>query len=444
MKKALLVSYVFPPTGGSGVQRVAKFAKFLPQSGWDVTVLTAANPSVPLVDGSLMGDVPADTLICRAKTLEPSYSIKSKLAESDGIPGDSRSRSPRAWVTAGLRRAANLVLQPDPQILWKHHAVRAGLRILRESPHDVIFASAPPFSTLLIAREISRRSGVPLVVDYRDEWGLSNRYWENKRPDRISTLIQERMQRAVLRSSAAVVATTQASASNLRDECRRCHSSARVECIFNGFDADDFASTSHDRPLSASDGLIRLAYVGTLWTLTTIKPIVRALVALAESSAGDLANFRLVVAGRRTPAEKTILQELEPLGPIVEEHDYVDHSAAVSLMSAADELCITLADVPGADRVLPAKVFEYLAVGRPILGVAPRGDLWRLLERFPQSRAFEPGDIHGIAKHLLKSIRSSSSPTTEPANHSPIAEFERVNQTRQLAEILSAAASRRS
>src|SRR4051812_39242817 len=86
--RVLLVSYPFPPVGGAGVQRVTKFAKYLPRAGWLPSVLTVENPSVPVVDASLAADIPAGTIVRRARTWEPGYALKT--AVSDG--GQSAGR----------------------------------------------------------------------------------------------------------------------------------------------------------------------------------------------------------------------------------------------------------------------------------------------------------------------------------------------------------------
>lgn len=435
-RRVLLVSYTFPPVGGAGVQRIAKFAKYLPHYGWNVSVLTAENPSVPLYDASLLDDLDGDLVIRRARTLEPGYAIKSKIADS-GKPAAGNRPSIRGVVRSGLRRMVNLLLQPDPQILWKRDAVRVGMRLLQEMPHEAIMVSAPPFSTLLVARELSRRSGLPLVVDYRDEWGLSNKYWENKQSDPISRRLQHRMQRDVLRSASAVVATTEASVASLKDECRAAGSRAEVHCIFNGFDRDDFKGVESIPPASSVDGIVRIAYVGTLWTLTTIAPLVRAIQQNARSISSAAHALRLVLAGRRTSSEQILVDELKAQGIVVDEHAYVDHSEAISLMASADHLCVLLADVPGADRVLPAKVFECLAIGRPILGITPRGELWDVLKRFPQARLFEPKDVTGIAEYLSTLVAGRHGDRLETISCD---EFERRGQTRRLAAILESIA----
>ncbi len=119
-RRVLLVSYHFPPVGGAGVQRPAKFARYLPDLGWDVSVLQAANPSVPLLDPTLLADLPSDLVITTARTLEPSYAAK----QATGISAPSSTAAQRPSL---LRRIASTVLQPDPQILWYPDAMRQRL-----------------------------------------------------------------------------------------------------------------------------------------------------------------------------------------------------------------------------------------------------------------------------------------------------------------------------
>ncbi len=206
-QRVLIVAYVFPPVGGAGVQRVTKFVKYLPEFGWEATVLTTENPSVPLTDESLLADVPPQTKIVRARTLEPGYAFKRSFLAGNASAASNVEQAARllatskdfengvnrrgstgeppmlrilgaatAYVKRFLRGAVNLLLQPDPQVLWNHHAIEAGLRILSQEKHDAIFVTAPPFSSLLVGAELSRRTGLPLVLDYRDEWGISNAY----------------------------------------------------------------------------------------------------------------------------------------------------------------------------------------------------------------------------------------------------------------------------
>ena len=171
LRRVLFISYAYPPTGGGGVQRSVKFTKYLPETRWRPTVLTAANPSVPVQDSDLSGDLDPETVVLRARTFEPSYAVKQKLV-STGKPS-------RVSLRSLVRQAGMSVLQPDPQVLWNPLAYRMASTALRQTPHEVIYVTGPPFSSFLLGRSLKRRFGLPLVLDFRDEWLLSSQYLDN-------------------------------------------------------------------------------------------------------------------------------------------------------------------------------------------------------------------------------------------------------------------------
>ena len=181
-RRVLLIAYNFPPVGGAGVQRPAKWAKYLRRCGWEVTVLTTENPSVPVRDESLLADLPDDVRIVRARTWEPDYRVKQSLVTGNTTKPGLLTRIKSA-VKGLARRVVKLALQPDPQVLWNPNALRAGAAALREQPHDAILVTAPAYSSFFIGASLKKQFGIPLILDYRDEWDLSGKYLENAQRD---------------------------------------------------------------------------------------------------------------------------------------------------------------------------------------------------------------------------------------------------------------------
>ena len=457
IRRVLVVAYVFPPAGGAGVQRVTKFVKYLPEFGWDCSVLTVANPSVPVFDQTLAKDVPESTVIRLAKTLEPGYALKNAVsAGSGGASSTKQSGGLKKLIKSTVRAAGNAILQPDAQILWYPGAVKEGLQLLSELKHDAIFVTAPPFSSFVTGAALSRRSGLPLIVDYRDEWGISNQFQENRQKSSFSHRLQNRMQRKVLRQASAVIATTGRSAESIGESVELAGSSATVSCIYNGYDAADFSKVSNDSidPLedAATNGepsdstledegqpkgrKLRIAYVGTLWNLTSIEPVVSAIEKLAAEDSQKAERIELVVAGRRTGAQDEILDRLESLPCHLIREGYVEHKRAIEIMNQADVQSLLLSDVPEAGRVVPAKTFEYLALGRKILYVGPDGEVREILSGFPQAESFLPGDAAGIVDYFSRHLDDlqADSAEVDPAS---AGRFERRSLTRQLAEVLN-------
>jgi glycosyltransferase involved in cell wall biosynthesis len=433
-RRILFISYAFPPVGGAGVQRAVKFVKYLPAFGWEASVLTVANPSVPVLDHSLETDVPSGTIVRRARTFEPGYAVKAAIS-AGAAPAGGLKGILRRWARGGLRRLSNLLLQPDAQILWKPRAVQVGMNLLQEIRHDAIVATGPPFSSFLVGAVLSKRTGLPLVLDYRDEWDLSSQYLENQRRGLLARLIQQRMQRKVVRAASALLASTRSSAQTLETVQAKAGGGALVSWIYNGFDPDDFAGPVAKSP--ANPGPYRLVYLGTLWELTSAAPLVEAVRRLALSDPAALSSLELVFAGRRTSAQDDHLARLVGLPCRVTAHTYLDHARAVDLIRGAGGLCAILSDLPGADRVVPAKIFEYMAVHRPILVIAPRGELWDLLKGHPRAHCFTPGDVEGIAGCLAQEVRQHSEEATWDARGWDPSCYDRRRQAAQLAELLT-------
>ncbi|HJT33914.1 MAG TPA: glycosyltransferase, partial [Pirellulales bacterium] len=220
----------------------------------------------------------------------------------------------------------------------------------------------------------------------------------------------------------------------------RSGSQARVVCLYNGFDPDDFA---HRLPPPQSDSeCYRLVYVGTLWNLTTVAPLVGAVERLCRERPDLASRLELVFAGRRTSAEDETLARLKMLPCRVRLLDYIDHAEAIDLMRSADGLCVLLADVPGAGRVVPAKIFEYMAAGRPIRAIAPDGELCDLVRNHPGTVCISPQNISAICEQLATDLcRHGSAEASKPIAAAPHGSpFSRKRQAAELASLLEGVA----
>jgi len=286
-----------------------------------------------------------------------------------------------------------------------------------------------------VTQALARRTGLPLVLDYRDEWGISNAYAENKRPNALSRWLQGRMQNHVVRAADMLLATTRSSARELEQVRARAQSAAEVAHIYNGYDPDDFAGRTGDG-VQGQRKTYRLAYIGTLWELTSVAPLVEAVRGLAVAAPEAAERLELVFAGRRTAAQQTLLGHLTGLRCQVSERPYMEHAAALDLLHSADGLCVLLSDVPGAERVMPAKVFEYMATRRPIVAVAPKGEVWDVLADYPHKHLCLPSDAPAITRALLAEVQRKDGGVPPYFNGWHHERFSRSTQAGQLASIL--------
>jgi glycosyltransferase involved in cell wall biosynthesis len=404
--RALLVTYVFPPVGGAGVQRTAKLAKYLPEHGVLPEVLTAENPSVPLKDPSLLRDLPPGLRVLGAKTLEPSYAVKQQAwkAESDEKratqrpPSGEAVRAPLAVrARATLARAAKAMLVPDAQLLWQPHAHWVLGRELLRDPPDVVLVSAPPFSQFLLAPLVRLRPGTAVILDYRDEWTMYQQVYEMISP--ATKVIGEQLERTLVHLAHAITTATPAFRDNL---LRRFPTldPERVVPIPNGYDSDDLPPALPE--LEAEHFWI--TYAGSILRMNSPRGFLAAVRLLHEREPALAARLRVRFLGRIVDTELDAFDGLHELG--VERHGYVPHDRVVELLSESHMVLCTLADVPGARDMYPGKIFELMALGRPVLTCAPQGSLRALVAEHTLGPACDPDDAPAIARELELALRA--------------------------------------
>ena len=183
MKKVLVVTYYWPPSGGPGVQRVLKFAKYLPAHGWEPIILTVKNGEYPSIDPSLAGDIPAGCSVHRSISFEPGglYRPFVGLRSGEPIPVATLAVRDISWRQRWANWIRLNLFIPDAKIGWVPSALKAGRRIIRTTKPDLIFSSSPPQTVQLIAEKLARASGLPWVADYRDPWTRIFHYATSRR-----------------------------------------------------------------------------------------------------------------------------------------------------------------------------------------------------------------------------------------------------------------------
>lgn len=355
MKRVLLVSYLFPPTGGAGVQRALKWVKYLPSHGWRATVLTTASGWYPAKDPTLAKDIPSGTRVIRAR--DPGL-LRFAAA------GLEAARVPRAPSVLGF---------PDQMAAWIPAAVASGLREIRRERPDALITTSAPYSAHLVGLALARRTGIPWIADFRDEWS-DNADAGGRAPWPVGAWA-ERWERRIVETADAVTVTS--------DAARLAGTPRRRLTITNGVDEED----APEAAAPPKGERMRIAHVGTLYGDRDAGPILRGLASL-----GDVrAEFRQV-------GNVWVPGELDAGSVPVVQTGYVDHASAVAEMQSAHVLAL---HIPAVSRAIPGKLFEYLAAGRPILAVLHRGNpAFSILSEIGAGGAFEADDFDGIREAL--------------------------------------------
>ncbi len=382
MKRVLVITYYWPPSGGSGVQRWLKFAKYLPQYGWEPVVYTPSNPEANSTDEALLKDVRPDTTVIKRKIIEP-YGLYKVLA------GKKKNKPIKANIVSSqtkkslLQRVSlfvrgNLFI-PDPRILWVGPSARFLKRYLKEHPVDAIVSTGPPHSMHLIAKKVSKATGTPWIADFRDPWTeifyfkhleLGNRAYRRHR----------KLEQSVLDSADRVVVV-----SGKMKKDFECRTKTPVEVITNGFDPDDFAQTTPAGTVRCgkeahSTGKFTLVHTGLLVDDGNPDLLWQVLGEKASADPQFKDNLEIRVMGQ---TDSSIIADIEKNGLArnLINMGYVSHDTATMWQQSASVLLLPLRKEPEAAAILTGKFFEYLAAGRPVLAFGPAdGDLAKALE----------------------------------------------------------------
>jgi glycosyltransferase involved in cell wall biosynthesis len=381
MRRVLMIHYNFPPLGGMGSVRAVGLARYLPEAGWTPVVI-APQRSAHREDSSL---VPSNQEVWRTNTLE--WSV---VTRAFGGPAHLNGDRPSHWGWGAARGFVHrLFYIPDGQIGWYPFAIRAARAAVRERKPDVLFSSSPPVTGHLVARRLSRETGIPWVAEFRDLWT------DWRRNGRWRQSIDERIERSLLRSATATVTVSPTYERVLAER-----GAGRVFTITNGFDAEAFRVDSHE-----VDDV--LSYVGTYYPQD--QDLSTGLRAFAASLGdGLLGSFRFRIIG---DGGEPLISAVRAAGieSRVECTGFVSHDQSIRLMSRSKVLLLA-GPIGSTDPTMrghvPGKTFEYLGSGRPILYVGDlESDAAAVLRPFSQARLVGRGDEAG-ARAALEALVS--------------------------------------
>jgi glycosyltransferase involved in cell wall biosynthesis len=387
--RVLIVSFYFPPAGGGGVQRVLKLCRHLPELGIDVDVLAPDDPKWSAVDPGLAAEIPETTTVHRARYRGPSHAQTpaARLAAAHGLSG------------LGVRAAllGRRVLLPDPEVAWLPDALRAGTRIVRERGIDVVLSTSPPNSVHVIGAAVARRTGVPLVTDFRDSWLANPHRRYERRGVRAKRAVEGRIARAALRGVAAVSAVTPAIA---EEAAELAPAGTPVRVVANGCDFDEFEGLAYAR-----GERMRIVHAGSFFGQRTPRPFLTAYAALLASRPELRERVQAAFLGELRPADREWALGLG-LGGALALEGFQPHARALAAMRAADALLLLVPRAGGRGlSVVSGKVYEYLAAERPIVAlVPPEGDAATLLRDTGSAWIADPDDEQAIGAALADAV----------------------------------------
>lgn len=410
MKKVLVITYYWPPSGGSGVQRWLKTSKYLPQYGWEPVIYTPENPDVNSVDESLLKDVSADLKVIKRKIREPyaAYKFLTGKKKGEHLQANIVSSEKKGFVqklSAHIR--ANWFI-PDPRCWWIGPSVKYLSKLIEGGERfDAVISTGPPHSMHLIAREIHKVFNIPWIADFRDPWTRIF-YFKHLGLSAKSLRKHKELERSVIAEADCVTVVS----SQMKTEFSQGDFETfrdKVEIIPNGYDPEDFDSVEK---APDAEGKFVIAHTGLMPESANPNKLWKVLGDMAKSDPEFKEKLMVVTMGQTDGSVKKDIAE-NGLSDNFKDLGYVPHAQSVAWQKRADILLLPLRKEEESKAILTGKFFEYLASGNNILAFGPTdGDLARSLKETGSGIICEFDDENSIKEAFVK-LQKPNGPTQE-------------------------------
>jgi hypothetical protein len=359
--KVLIITYYWPPAGGSGVQRWLKFVKYLQAFGIDPVVFTADNANYAKEDTSLLSEVPKNIEILTLPIWEPTDLLfwKKNKQQKNGVSNISKG-----GLLSFIR--GNFFI-PDPKIFWVQPAVNYLQKYVDKNEIDAIISSGPPHSMHLIAQKLQQQNDVKWLADFRDPW--SDLYYNKDfNQSSFAKKRNKKLEEGVLKNADCILTVSL----TLQQEFSKI--AKRVEVITNGF--DDEVSASKKVTLDAN---FSISYIGLLPKQSNPEFLFKVLKELCQESLSFKNDLQINFIGDISEEVKIEI-ESNNLTENSSFLGYVSHQKAIAYQKRSQVLLLLIPNVEDNKGILTGKVFEYLIAKRPILAIGPEeGDLATIL-----------------------------------------------------------------
>ena len=427
-KKVLIITYYWPPSGGSPVLRWLKFAKYLRNYGWEPVIYTPENPQPQEYDESNIKEIPEGIEIIKRKIREPYrfYKILTGKKRSDKLSAAfiSEKKGNRVFNKLSVWLRSNLFI-PDPRRFWIGPSIRFLSRYLKRNPVNAVITTAPPHSMHLIGLGLKKKYDLPWLADFRDPWtkidfysALSLTRWADKK--------HRKLEKKVLQSADCIITIGDTMAKEFASL-----GANRVITITNGFD-DEIDLTRQDvKP----DQKFSILHVGSIPSSRNVISLWKVLSQLVETSELFKQNLELKLIGS---VDHTVIQSIKEAGleNFLVKSEYLPHNEAIKKMASSQVLLLLINNTENSKGILTNKFFEYLSVKRPILAIGPEdGDAGKIISHTQAGKIAEYSDekkIHIIINDYFKLyLENKLEVKTKNTDN-----FTRKNCTKKLAEVL--------
>ncbi len=390
-KKVLIISYYWPPAGGPGVQRWLKFVKYLPEFDVEPIVYVPENPNYPLLDESLLEEVPNNATILKQPIKEPYklagvFSKKSSKAISKGIIPEQKKQS---FVEKLMLFVRGNFFIPDARTGWVKPSVKFLSEYIAKEGIETIITTGPPHSMHLIGLQLKAKLGVKWLADFRDPWTTIG-YHKQLKLMSSSAKKHKDLEREVLNSADDVIVTS--FTTKIEFEAI---TSKPIHVITNGYDYEAQQEFTMDSKFS-------LAHIGSLLSKRNPEVLWRVLRDLRNTSDSFARDFQLNLIGA---VSEDVLRSMYKYGldNCIKNIGYVSHNKAVKHQKQSQLLLLIEIDSEETKCIIPGKLFEYMVSNRPIIALGPKdSDVEKIIKETNTGNYFYYNNYNSLKSVILE------------------------------------------
>ena len=421
MRKVLIISYYWPPAGGSGVQRWLKFTKYLPKNNWQPIIYTPENPYFEVKDEALCKDIPVEVEIWKTSVWEP-YALKDKLfgkagkSQSAGVISNNKSLKNKLlnWVRGNI-------FIPDPKVYWVNPSIKVLIKKIKEEGIEHVITTGPPHSMHLIGLGLKKLlPNLKWIADFRDPWSeldLLDEFHLSK----SSVEKHQKLEREVLETADVTLTVSETWVEDLKRLGAK-----RVELITNGYDSDDFETEP-----KTNDKFI-IGHYGLLNHLRNPKNLWKTLNDLCSENSEFDNKLEIHLSGNIDIEVLTEISDFPKLKEKIKNLGYLSHAEVLKQYNEASLLLLLLFNSKSGVGNYPGKIFEYFAAQKPILSFGPDGSDTQSLINETKSGLFFNYDAEDIKNEILNIFNGKNEFKTEG-----LEKFSREKLAKDLSILLS-------
>lgn len=429
MKKVLIITYYWPPSGGSGVQRWLKFTKYLREFGWEPIIYTVENGEFPLIDASLEKDVPEGVCILRQPIWEPYeiYKFFTGQKKTDrvvsGFLSENKKPSLQNKIATFIR--GNFFI-PDARMFWIRPSIKFLTKYLSENQVDAIVSNGPPHSTHLIALGVKEKTKLPWLADFRDPWTAID-FYQDLMLSPIADWRHHYWEKKVISTADSVVVVSETRRKDFEKIVPR-----KIAVVTNGYDESDVSPEN----ITLNRNEFSIAHIGLMNKDRNLPVFWRALSEMVAENLTFAQQLKVKLIGKCDASVRDTIAQYK-MENWTEYIDYMPHKAVSRLQQGVSVLYLPINNVFNAEAVLPGKVFEYLAARRPILVIGPaQGDASVVIREAGAGWISDFEDVETLKKNLnnMFSLHLNGKLEVNPAG---ISEYSRRALTGKMAGLLN-------